>query len=422
MTVHIVGAGLAGLAAGVRLASNRQKVVIYEAAPQAGGRCRSYDDKVFGRVIDNGNHLLLSGNRSALGYLRSIGAEDSLLGPAEARYPFFDLKSGKRWRVCINRGRLPFWIMNANNRVPDSSLGSYLAIARLAMANEKKTVAQCLSSTGALWDRFWDPMSTAVLNTPGNIGSAKLLWAAMRESFAKGGTACTPLVARESLAASFVDPALAFLMKNHADLFFGQRLRALDIDRHVSSLQFHSLAVTLEPGDHVILAVPPQQVADLLPAVQVPSASHAIVNAHFELPAPTRLPGRSKLLGLVGGTAQWLFLRDQIASLTVSAADLLADEPNEVIAEILWRETAKALGRSSSAPPPFRIIKEKRATFSQTPDQVAKRPPTETRWPNLHLAGDWTDTGLPATIEGAVRSGHKAADAVMATRQSLSAA
>ncbi len=422
MTVHIVGAGLAGLAAGVRLAANEQKVVIYEAAPQAGGRCRSFDDKAFGRVIDNGNHLLVSGNKSALGYLRSIGAEDSLIGPAEARYPFFDLKSGKRWRICINPGRLPFWILNRNNRVPDSSLASYLAIARLAMADDQTTVAQCLGSTGALWDRFWDPMSTAVLNTPSDIGSAKLLWAAMRESFAKGGSACTPLVARESLAASFVDPALAFLMKNRADLFFGQRLRALDADQHASNLHFHNLAVTLDPGDHVILAVPPQQVADLVPTIQVPSATHAIVNAHFELPAPTRLPGRSRLLGLVGGTAQWLFLRDQIASLTVSAADQLADEPNEVVAELLWRETARALGRRSQAPPPYRIIKEKRATFSQTPAEIAKRPPTETRWPNLHLAGDWTDTGLPATIEGAVRSGHKAADAVMAARQSLSAA
>ena len=421
MTVHVVGAGLAGLAASVRLAEHQERVVLYEAAPQAGGRCRSFREKKLGCVIDNGNHLLMSGNKSALSYLRTIGSEKSLVGPEEARYPFVDLVSGQRWRVSFNRGRIPFWIVNPLNRVPDSKLSDYLAIYRLAMASETKTVAQCLQSTGYLWDRLWDPMSTAVLNTPSEIGSAKLLWSAFKESFAKGATACKPLVAKESLAASFIDPALTFLTRHNADLFFGQRLRSIDVDRHVKDLHFHDLAVALEPGDHVVLAVPPSQIAELVPTIEVPNKTHAIVNAHFRLNVSKRLPRRSLLIGIVGGTAQWLFQRDQIVSLTVSAADRLAEEPNEAIAEILWQETSRVLGNPVEAPPPYRIIKEKRATFSQTPEEVAKRPPTETRWPNLHLAGDWTDTGLPATIEGAIRSGHKAADAVLQRRQTMTA-
>lgn len=413
MTVHVIGAGLAGLAASVELAANQQRVILYEAAPNAGGRCRSFEDKTLGRIIDNGNHLILSGNRCALSYLQQIGSENSLIGPSEARFPFVDLRSGKRWGICINRGRLPFWIMNPNNRVPDSRFGHYLAAAKLAMANEKKTVAECLRSTGVLWDRFWDPMSTAVLNTPSDVGSAKLLWAAMKESFNKGGDACRPLIARESLAASLIDPALTFLIKHRADLFFSQRLRSIDVDRHVKNLHFHDLVVALDPGDHVVLAVPPSQARELVPTIEVPDETHAIVNAHFRLPKPVRLPNRSKLIGLVGGTAQWLFLRDEMASLTVSAADRLAEEPSDVIAEILWQETVRALGNVDQAMPPYRIIKEKRATFSQTPAEVKKRPATTTRWPNLHLAGDWIDTGLPATIEGAVRSGQMAADMVL---------
>lgn len=421
MTVHVVGAGLAGLAASVRLAEHHERVVLYEAAPHAGGRCRSFRDKSLGCVIDNGNHLLLSGNKSALSYLKAIGSEHSLIGPNEAKYPFFCLMTNQRWRVSINRGRIPFWIINPQNHVPDSKLSDYLAAYRLPLANETKTVAQCLGSTGYLWDRFWDPMSTAVLNTPSEIGSAKLLWAAIKETFAKGAVACRPLVAKESLAASFIDPALTFLTRHHADLFFGQRLRSIDVDRHVKNLNFHDLAVVLDPGDHVVLAVPPSQIAELVPTIDVPNKVHAIVNAHFRLSVPERLPRHSMLTGIVGGTAQWLFQRDQTVSLTVSAADRLAEEPSEAIAEILWQETARVLGNQVEAPPPYRIIKEKRATFSQTPEEVAKRPPTETRWPNLHLAGDWTDTGLPATIEGAVRSGHKAADAILNQRQTMPA-
>jgi hypothetical protein len=121
------------------------------------------------------------------------------------------------------------------------------------------------------------------------------------------------------------------------------------------------------------------------------------------------------LLGLIGGTAEWLFVRDGLASVTASAADRLAEEPSEVIARRFWLDTAKALGLPAAPQPPVRIVKERRATFAQTPDQEARRAGARTPWPNLFLAGDWTATGLPATIEGAIRSGERAAGLVNRT-------
>ena len=120
----------------------------------------------------------------------------------------------------------------------------------------------------------------------------------------------------------------------------------------------------------------------------------------------------------MGGTCQWLFVRGDIASVTVSAADALADQPSAAIAGRFWADVTRALGLGDAPLPPHRIVKEKRATFAQTPEEVARRPGTRTAWRNLCLAGDWTDTGLPATIEGAVRSGRAAADAVLATLSS----
>ena len=413
MTVHVVGAGLAGLAASVRLAAKGQRVVLYEAAPQAGGRCRSYYDKTLERVIDNGNHLMLSGNLSLFSYLEEIGADTSLVGPSEARFPFVDLQTGQHWVVQIDGGRWSCWFRDPTHSVPGARIWTRLKGLGLPFAGKQKTVAGTLEGTGVLWARFWEPMAVAVMNTPPQKASARLLWAAMRESFAKGRNACRPLVARESLAASLVDPALAFLTRHHADLYFGQRLRMVDLARRAEALHFSNLHVDLETDDHIILALPPTQAAELLPGVPTPTGAHAIVNAHFRLPRPVREPGRSRLMGLVGGQAQWLFFRDEIASVTVSAADSLAEETADTIAEILWPDVAKALDLKDHPVPPFRIIKEKRATFSQTPAAQRKRPPTRTRWPNLHLAGDWIDTGLPATIEGAVRSGHRAAEAVL---------
>jgi squalene-associated FAD-dependent desaturase len=416
--VHVVGAGLAGLAAAVRLAQRGRPVALYEAAQQAGGRCRSFFERTLGRVIDNGNHLLVSGNQSALAYLDAIGAADGLIGPDDAAFPFLDLETGERWVVRPNRGPVPFWVLMSSRRVPGTRLGAYLAAWRLWRADAHATVADCLDTDDVLWRRLWSPLATAVLNTPPETGSARLLWAALAESFARGAAGCRPLVARTSLAASLVDPALRFLERRGVAVGFGQRLRAIGLeDRRASSLDFGQRRVELGPGDQVVLALPPGQIAALSPGVAVPHASHAIVNGHFRLAQPASLPGGSVLLGLVGGTAEWLFVRDELVSLTVSAADALADEPSEAIADRLWADTAAALGLPAAPQPPARIVKERRATFAQTPEQVARRPPAATRWSNLFLAGDWTATGLPATIEGAIRSGDRAAD--LAVKQAL---
>ena len=409
--VHVVGAGLAGLAAAIRLLELRQPVVLYEAAQQAGGRCRSYLDRGLGRVIDNGNHLLLSGNLSTLRYLEAIGAADGLSGPPEPRFPFLDLASGERWVVRPNRGRIPVWLLQPARRVPGMRLRDALGAWRLARAGPGQTVADCLDPGAPLWRRFWAPLARAVLNTPPEQGSARLLWAALQESFARGGAGCRPLIARTSLAASLIDPALQRLAEAGATVAFGHRLRAvLRQDGRACGLDFGQRQVELGVQDRVILALPPGQTGALLPEIAVPEASHAIVNGHFRLAAPARLPGGGQLLGLIGGTAEWLFVRDELVSLTASAADALADQPSEAIAARFWADTAAALNLPAAPQPPVRIVKERRATFAQTPAAVARRPGTETALANLYLAGDWTATGLPATIEGAVRSGQRAAE------------
>ncbi len=407
---HVVGAGLAGLAAAISLVEQRQPVVLYEAAQQAGGRCRSYFDRGLDRIIDNGNHLLLSGNRATLGYLEAIGARDRLTGPAEACYPFLDLASGERWAVRPNRGPVPIWPAVPARRVPGTRWRDYLSAWRLARAGPKQTVADCLEPGTLLWRRFWEPLARAVLNTPPEQGSARLLWAAIRGSFARGGAGCRPLIARTSLAESLIDPALERLARAAVTVAFGHRLRALRCrDGRALSLDFGQRQIELDTEDQVILALPPGQTGALLPEIAVPAASHAIVNGHFRLAAPARLPGGSPLLGLIGGTADWLFVRDELVSLTVSAADALADQPSAAIARRFWVDTARALQLPASPQPPVRIVKERRATFAQTPAAAAGRPGAGTPWSNLHLAGDWTATGLPATIEGAVRSGQRAA-------------
>jgi squalene-associated FAD-dependent desaturase len=409
-TVHVVGAGIAGLACAVRLARQGRSVRLYEAAGQAGGRCRSYDDSRLERRIDNGNHLLLSANTEALSYVEEIGAGRSLIGPPRAAFPFVDLKSGERWTLRPGRGAVPWWLLNPARRVPGTGLGSYIAGLRLARAGPTDTVADCLDCHDPLWSRFWEPLTVAALNTAPEEASARLLWLVVRESFLRGEAACRPLIARDGLAASFVDPACAALRRAGAEISFNARLRALHTDGdRVQALDFGAAPVALGPADWSVLALPPTVAAELLPELPVPDESRPIVNVHIRLDTPPRLPPDLPFLGLVGGSADWLFLRGDVVSLTVSAAAALAEERNEAIAERLWRDTAQALALPSEPAPLMRVIKERRATFAQTPASLSRRPPATTRWRNLLLAGDWTDTGYPATIESAVRSGRAAA-------------
>jgi hydroxysqualene dehydroxylase len=407
--IHVIGAGLAGLSAAVRLASAGRAVIVHESARHAGGRCRSYFEPALELVIDNGNHLLLSGNHAAIGFLKTIGSEGKLTGPREAEFAFADLATGQRWRLRPNHGRLPWWILSKTRRVPATRALDYLKLARLLTARPHQTIAEVMDCTGPLYERLWRPVLLAALNADPREASARLAGAVVRESLARGGAACRPLVAADGLGATFVDPALAYLRRRGAVVRFGRQLQGLDLaEDRVRALDFGEDVVELTRNDVVILAVPAWVGAALVPELTAPKRFRAILNAHFAISPP---PGLPPMLGVVNAMTEWLFSFPDRMSVTVSAADRLSETPREQLARATWSEIA-ALTGIDAAMPRWQIIKERRATFAALPKEDARRPDARTRWRNLVLAGDWTATGLPATIEGAIRSGNRAADMV----------
>ena len=411
-TVHVVGAGLAGLAAAVELAAEGRGVRLYEAGRYAGGRCRSYLDAELGCRIDNGNHLLLAGNRRALGYLERIGALDTLEGPADAVFPFMDAKTARRWTLRPNRGIVPWWILSAKRRVPGTQATDYLAIRALRRADPSARVVEALDRENGVFRCLWEPLAVASLNTSADLASARLFWRVLAETLGRGGAACRPLVPRDGLSETFVDPALAQLRAQGAEICFGARLRALHfaLDR-VTELVFDTGPVGLSRGDSLILAVPAAVAARLVPALTVPDAYSPIVNAHFRCAVPTDSP---YFVGMIGGAAEWIFRKRAGLSVTVSAAGRIVDQPAEELRDLLWHDAALAYRLPASPVPPARIVKERRATFLASPAQLLRRPAPTTRWKNLLLAGDYVDTGLPAAIEGAIASGYMAAGRVFA--------
>jgi squalene-associated FAD-dependent desaturase len=409
-TAYIVGGGLAGLAAAVALADKGRRVVLIEGAPQAGGRCRSYFDATLGLTIDNGNHLVLSGNTSVQKYLATIGASDALVGPQHAVLDFIDVRDDLRWTLRPNDGLLAWWIFVADRRVPGTGPVEYIDLLRLISAGATDTVEDRIRCSGALWKRLLEPFLLAVLNTEPKTASAKLAGNVIRESLALGGRAYRPRIAHPTLAAAFVDPALAYLKSKGADIRIGQRVRALTTDAwRVTALDLAGTPLALTKDDKVILAVPPWVATELLPGTAAPTEFRSIVNAHFKIVPPA---GSPLITGVIGGAAEWVFAFEDRVSITVSGADAIVDDDREVLAKRFWADVAKTLRLPEGPMPPWQVVKERRATFAATPEQALCRPGPRTPHANLVLAGDWTDTGLPSTIEGAIRSGQTAAGLV----------
>jgi squalene-associated FAD-dependent desaturase len=315
-----------------------------------------------------------------------------------------------RWTVRLNDGRIPWWIFSKHRRVPQTRVLDYFSLMRLMWISEDKPLREVIGCKGMLYQRLIEPFLLAALNIAPAEGSAKLASTLVRETLAAGGEACRPLIAREGIGRAFVEPAIDYLDRRGVTVALGHGLHELRFgDDHVTELVFGGGEVaTLGRADSVILAVPAYAARGFLPGLQAPSSFRGIFNAHFRCEPP---PDAPPMIGLVNSASQWVFSFPGRIAVTISDAGKWFDVPREKVAQEIWDEVAAVLGVPTTLPP-WQIVRERRATFAATPEENAKRPGAATRWRNLFLAGDWTATGLPATLEGAVRSGNAAADLV----------
>ena len=431
--VAVVGGGFAGLAAAIRLARGGARVTLLERRPFLGGRAYSFTDPATGDVIDNGPHALMGAYTAALDFLGEIGAASKLAFQPRLHVTLADPALGLG-AVVAPRVPGPFQAPAALLRYRLLSPGDRLRLlvgavrlaARPVASLREHTVAAALAMAGqsaAACARFWHPLAIATLNEAPEVAAAAPFAAVLRKAFFAGARAARFAVPRVPLSELYTADAQRALERAGGTVVTGAAVATLALDPGGVE------AVVLRDGtrveaDAVVLAVPVAALLRLLPPALrhvepfralAGVATSPIVSVHLWL---DRAVGwGAPFLGLLGGRAQWLFDcgpatggGHRLASVTSGARFWDAASDDEIAAEVLADATAVLPALRAARVPRTLVVRERHATLSLTPAADAVRPGVETPVANLFLAGDWIQTGLPATIEGAVIAGRAAAD------------
>jgi zeta-carotene desaturase len=441
----VIGGGFAGLTAAVELSGRGQRVLLLEARPHLGGRATSFTDPHTGERVDNGQHVLLGCYHETFAFLRTIGADSYVRLQPTLDIVFID-RGGRRSRLRCPPLKPPWHVLGGiaewdalslHDRLAALRLAAPIRIAqrqlrgdvRLAAASPGETVDGWLRRNGQtvrLCEMLWEPLALAALNQSTRQAAAPPFVRVLARMFGGSPIDAAIGIPTRPLDEMYALPARSFIERHDGIVRTGAVARVVCDDNRVEHVIVQNERLT---AGTVIVAVPwwalpelfispPLSLASTISAAASTAAS-PIVTVNLWLDRPVLdVP----FLGLPGRTMQWVFDKriafgddtSHLSLVSSGAADVFR-RPNEELIALALDEILEALPDARSAQVRrATVVREKQATFSLAPGQPA-RPSHLTGVDGLLLAGDWIDTGLPATIEGAVLSGRRAAQAALGT-------
>lgn len=432
-TVTVIGGGIAGLSSAVFLAEKGYSVTLIESSPKFGGRVYSFFDKTSGLQIDNGQHILASWYHNTFDYLKLIGTFDKLSFQKQLEVTFADL-NGAQYSLKASKLPPPLHLAGGIMGYKALVLSDKLAIVRLVNKIKKDKYSEAelrsintdklfelSSQTEKAIDYFWKPFIIAVFNAQPDSTSAYMFCNMIKLGFIeKGGSEL--VLPKGYLSDIFVSPALEYLKTKNAQVISNNGIKEIKFnnnsiseviiednasfktDFYVSAVPFFNFKSLFEGKDY------DNNFSDM----QELKAS-SIVNIHLKFDRDISSVLDADFAGMLNTSSQWVFkvTNDQVC-VVISSAAAVAEKTKEEIIRLAVDELKKCFpGFNDYNIIASRVLKEMRATFVPDKESLNSRPESKTRISNLFLAGDWTNTGLPATIEGAVKSGKTAGNQIL---------
>ncbi|MBI4853613.1 MAG: FAD-dependent oxidoreductase [Acidobacteria bacterium] len=438
--VLIVGGGLAGLASGVALAEAGYRVQVLERRSFLGGRAYSFIDKASGDIVDNGQHLMMGCYRETFKFFSKLGTLDKLRFQNQARVDFLDEHLGQTTLLCpswpaplhLLGGLFKLKGIGLIDKLRALLIGGALQTKQITKKFGHLTVDEWLNKckqSKEMRERFWDPFSIATLNEDPKIAPATLLVRVLQQAFAGTKEDSTMVTAKVGLSELYTEESRKFIESRGGKVLFKSSVTGFDITDNTCQGVILKTGETLK-ADFYISAVPYFALNPLLPKKLFETEyfrqwknlkSSPIISIYLWFDRPITELG---FAGMLGTRLQWLFNKDvlftrayhkgQLLTFVISAAYGFTSFSKEKLVEIALEDLRKVIPKSKEAKLlQSLVIKEQNATFSASLLTESVRPENTTPIKNFFLAGDWTNTGLPATIEGAVLSGHRCAQEII---------
>jgi squalene-associated FAD-dependent desaturase len=417
--VVVIGGGFAGLSSASFLSDSNFKIELLETSPKLGGRAYSFIDNETATVIDNGQHILMGCYDETLSFLKLIGSEEKFSKQSHLSVNFIK----QHFEVCPLLASGSFYPFNLLSALLNYSAISFYEkllfikfFAKIFLYSEKDlkklTVLEWLlqeKQTSNLIKSFWELLAVSALNTDIKKASAFIFASVLKRIFFKGNDASTIILPAAGLSETYCDNALSFINKNEGNISLSESAVKLIIQDNVIKEIITSKRIITD-FDFVISALPLHALKKILyknnflPDFDLDYSS--ILTVHLFL---KKNRFENTFYGLIDSPVQWVFNKGSHLTVVISNADKFMDSSKEEIMEIIFTELKNNILLERDEVKTYRIIKEKRAAFVPSNNILDKRPSALTPFKNLFLAGDWTNTGLPATIESAVKSGRIAA-------------
>lgn len=438
----VIGGGFAGLSAATALAEAGARVLVLEARPTLGGRATAFVDPVTGERVDNGQHVIFGCYHETFRFLRRLGTDGDVELQPSLAIDVID-EASRATRLTCPRLPPPFHLLAGVMKWRALSFADRIAVLRMeaplrrlrgaqsgdAVPRKEETVRQWLvrhGQTRRLIELLWQPLAVAALNESIDVAAAGPFAHVLVALFSGGYRGASLGLPRKPLDDLYALPARRYIESRGGSVRCGEKARVRARNEAVPSLELICAGETIKIR-HAVVAVPwhalndafeeapPSLLGVLDRAAQMVASPIVTANLWLDRHVPS-----GPFVGLPGRTFQWMFNKRALfgeeashVSMVSSGAEGVVTRSNDEIAAVAWRELLGAVpGLRSASLRRAVVVRERRATFSVAPGSP-DRPSTRTKVPGLYLAGDWIDTGLPATIESAVVSGHSAAAALL---------